>query len=67
MVVWCMLIISISEGGETVQAETALKGRVIKKEDPLYFVDFSEYALEKGYLGKWDKPVEVNKDNCVGE
>ena len=67
MIVWCMLLITISEGGETFKTETAVKGKVIKQEKGFYFIDFSEYALEKGYLGNWDRPIEVNKDNCVGE
>ena len=65
MIIWCMLIVRLSYGGTVYQSETAVKGKLISEYNSLYLIDFSEYAQEKGYLGKWSEPLEVNQGKCV--
>lgn len=61
-IVWCMITVNLFSKGE----ETAVKGKVIKENDKVYFVDFSEYARQQRYEGAYYY-YAVDKDKCIKE
>lgn len=64
VVVWCSINVVINYGGMPFLAETAAKGIIKKESEVSYLVDFSQYALEKEYVGNYSEVI-VKKDRCI--
>lgn len=65
LVVWCMITVAVDSDTIPFFVETAVKGRVVNSNSLYYFVDFSEYAKKRKYMGEWSESRMVFKDNCV--
>lgn len=66
MIVWCTLVLSLSQFPEMGGVETALRGKVLKVQDDQLLVDFSEYAKSKDYVGNFSRRF-VKEDDCIKE
>lgn len=67
MFVWCMIAVMMDCGmGKEVlcEADTSVKGKVIRKDEHFYLVDFSEYAKKQDYKGLTN-PKMVEKYKCM--
>ena len=67
-IVWCMMNVVLDCGlgpNGGCMAETAVKGKVVTKNDNFYLVDFSEYAKKQGYIGTWSEPKLIDEEKCI--
>lgn len=65
MIYWCFLLVMINENGTPTEVETAVKGRLMTRQNNTLFINFSEYANQKGYLGNWEFAKKVKDENCI--